>query len=355
MRDFSRWLHNRRDISLYLALRVNSRLDCALKDLKVTTLYYRHSSGLRSFFYARRLVRFIEANGIDLVHVHWKNDLFITALAKILSSRRIVLIHTRQMMVPGKKRDPYHWFIYRALDRFIAITKQIEQQAKENLSLSRGKVVQIYYGVRPAQKLKPEEIHSIKDKYQLGSKFTVGLVGRIDWYKAQYLLIDAITILKHKGIYVVGVMVGHAMDENYLIQLKQKVVDAGIADRIRFIDFTDKPHALMQCFDVLVLTTHVETFGLVLVEAMSLGIPVIGSNAGGVLEIIDHEKTGLLFKTKDAVSLADAIERVERDPELRHRLARAGEDKAKREYDTDRQHEKVLSLMSEVAGLTDTA
>ena len=355
MRDFSRWLHNRRDISLYLALRVNSQLDRALKDLKVTTLYYRHTAGLRSFSFARRLVKFIDANEIDIVHVHWKDDLFITALAKKMITRRIMLIHTRQMMVPRKKRDPYHWFIYRTLDRFIAITKQIEQQARDNLSLSGEKVVQIYYGVRPAQKLTPEEIHLIKVKYRLGSNFTIGLVGRIDWYKAQYLLIDAITILKKKGVHVEGVIVGHAMDKNYLTQLKQKVEDEGIADRIRFIDFTDKPHELMQCFDVLVLTTHVETFGLVLVEAMSLGIPVIGSNAGGVLEIIDHEKTGLLFKTKDAGSLADAIERMERDPELRHRLAKAGEDKAKREYDTDQQHEKVLSLMFESVNLPETA
>ncbi len=354
MRDFSRWLQNRREISLYLALCAGSRLDDTLKDLKVTTLYYQHPAGLRSLCYARRLARFIAANEIDLVHVHWKDDLFITALAKKMSTRPFVLIHTRQMMVPRKKRDLYHSFIYRTLDRFIAITKQIEQQAKDNLSLSGGKVVQIYYGVRPAPKLTPKEIQSIKDKYRLGSKFTTGLVGRIDWYKAQYLLIDAITILKDKGVPVEGVIVGHAMDENYLVRLKQKVVDAGIADRIQFIDFTDKPHELMQCFDVLVLTTHVETFGLVLVEAMSLGIPVIGSNAGGVLEIIDHEKTGLLFKTKDAGSLADAIEKMERDPELRLRLAKAGEEKAKREYDTDRQNEKVLSLMLESAGFIES-
>jgi glycosyltransferase involved in cell wall biosynthesis len=107
----------------------------------------------------------------------------------------------------------------------------------------------------------------------------------------------------------------------------------------------------MQCFDVLVLTTHVETFGLVLVEAMMLGIPVIGSNAGGVLEIIDHEKTGLLFKTKDAHSLAEAIERMVRDPELRQQLAAAGREKAGKAYDTETQNRKVLSLMYETCGI----
>jgi len=349
MRDFSIWLNNRKDLSLHLVLRVNSRLADALKDLNVPTLYFRKTLPWLPLLPARQLARFIEENQIDIVHVHWKDDLIVTALAKKMSDHPFVFTHTRQMMVPGKKRDPYHWFIYRTLDRFIAITKQIEQQARENLHLPAQKIAQIYYGVRPATKLTPERIKQIRQAYGIGSNFTVGLMGRIDWYKAQYLLIEAMAILKNKSIDVDGVIVGHAMNENYLVELKQRAFKAGVSDRLRFIDFTDKPHELMQCFDVLILTTHVETFGLVLVEAMSLGIPVIGSNAGGVLEIIDHEKTGLLFKTKNAGSLADAIARMALDPELRRRLAKAGSEKAKREYDTDQQHQKVLSLMIETA------
>ncbi len=355
MRDFSRWLSNRKDVSLYLALRQDSKLDDALRDLDVPKLYAPGSLSPFPLKHARQLARFIATHQVDVVHVHWKDDLFVTALAKKLSNHPFAFFHTRQMMVPGRKYDPYHWFVYRTLDRFIAITRQIEQQARDNLNLPSEKIAQIYYGVRRSPRLKPEELKRVKEQFGIGQKFTIGLVGRIDWYKAQYLIIEAMAILKKNSVDMDCVIVGHAMDENYLAELKQKIIDSDLSDRIRFIDFTDKPHELMQCFDVLVLTTHVETFGLVLVEAMSLGIPVIGSNAGGVLEIIDHEKTGLLFKTKDAGSLANAIERMQNDPKFRQRLAKAGEAKAKKEYDTNNQHEKVLALMFESTGIIRSA
>ena len=349
MRDFSRWLNDRKDISLFLALQKESRLDQDLRELKTTILYLQRKKSPVPLVGAYRLARFISENRIRIVHVHWKTDLFLAVLAKKLTRHPFALIHTRQMMVPGKKRDPYHGFIYRNVDRFIAITAQIARQARENLGIPAEKISQIYYGIRPSTKLQPKEIKRIKDKYHFANRFAVGLVGRIDWYKAQYLLIDAIAILKKKDLDSQGIIVGHAMDLGYLDALKNQITDLNIDDRISFIDFTDKPQELMQCFDVLVLPTHVETFGLVLAEAMALGIPVIGSNAGGVLEIIDDEQTGLLFETKNAESLAFAIERLMNDTELRSRLSAAGEEKAKREYNTNRQHEKVLKLMSDTA------
>ena len=345
MRDLSLWLSRQPGITLYLGLRRNSRLFRDLADLETAKLLFR--SPLRWFPFPQVLVlaRFIETHRIDVVHVHWKDDLFLTAFAKKICSRQFIFIHTRQMMVPGKKVDPYHRFVYRKLDRFIAITRQIEQQALKNLGLPREKVVQIYYGVRPAPVLSADEVKKAKARYGIRSGFTAGVIGRIDWYKAQYLFIEALAALNRQGTRVNGVIAGHAMEKGYLEVLRRKVVEAGIGDQIIFLDFTPDPHELMQCFDVLVLTTHVETFGLVLVEAMSLGIPVIGSNAGGVLEIIEHEKTGLLFETKNAVSLAGAIKRLADDPDLRKRLAREGRRKAEKEYDTETQHNKILELM----------
>jgi glycosyltransferase involved in cell wall biosynthesis len=355
MRDFSRWLSDRKNIRLFLALKKNSRLDQDLSDLNIPTLYLKSTATPVPLIRAQKLAKFIEKNRIDVVHVHWKSDLFLSVLAKKLARRPIALIHTRQMMVPGKKRDPYHGFIYHEIDRVIAITQQIARQARENLGLPVEKISQIYYGIRPSEKLRPEAVKKIKEKLHIKNRFTVGLVGRIDWYKAQYLMIDALAILKKKGLNLQGIIVGHAMDPGYLEVLKKQINEQNVADMIRFIDFTDNPQELMQCFDVLILPTHVETFGLVLAEAMGLGIPVIGSNAGGVLEIIDDEQTGLLFETKNAESLASAIERLMRNTGLRLRLSAAGEEKAKREYDTDRQHEKVLKVMSDAASFLDQA
>jgi glycosyltransferase involved in cell wall biosynthesis len=101
----------------------------------------------------------------------------------------------------------------------------------------------------------------------------------------------------------------------------------------------------MSCFDALVLTTKLETFGLVLIEAMHSGIPVIGSNAGGVPEIIDNEVTGLLFESWNANSLAEALKRLYTDREFGNKIAIMGRQKAQKIFDAKIQYQKVFQTM----------
>ena len=81
---------------------------------------------------------------------------------------------------------------------------------------------------------------------------------------------------------------------------------------------------IVPAFDVSVLATRKETFGLVLIEAQCLGIPVIGTDAGGVPEIIDDGENGLMVTPEDPEALADAIYRLYGDSRLRRDIATAG-------------------------------
>jgi 2-polyprenyl-3-methyl-5-hydroxy-6-metoxy-1,4-benzoquinol methylase len=84
----------------------------------------------------------------------------------------------------------------------------------------------------------------------------------------------------------------------------------------------------MQLCDCVTLATYSETFGLVLAEAMRAGVAVIGSNCGGVVEIIDHKSTGLLFETRNPSSLCEQLKQLHDDPELRQQLAANGKEMA---------------------------
>ena len=101
-----------------------------------------------------------------------------------------------------------------------------------------------------------------------------------------------------------------------------------VGNQIQFSDFVSDPQALMQICDCIALTSYEETFGLVLPEAMRAGIAVIGSNAGGVPEIIDHEITGLLFEPRNAHSLCRQIDRLHTDRQFKLDIANAGKHKA---------------------------
>lgn len=344
MRDFSRWLAGRTDVALHLAVAEGSRIDESLRTLQRPTLKFLTQAGRLPFRSALRLARFIDGHAIDVVHVHWKDDLPLAAIAKRMSRRSVRLVHTRQMSMPGQKRDPYHRLIYRSLDCFIAITRFVAAQAARNLPIPKDRIVQIYYGV-DVPPVKPETVLALKQKLNLEGNLVVGVVGRVSEFKGQHLLIEAVNRLRSDGLRVDALIVGEPFEQSYVERLKTMVRDRGLTDQIRFEPFYPNPQEIMSCCDIVALTTKAETFGLVLVEAMQCGVAVIGSDAEGVPEIIDDGKTGLLFEPGSVESLARSIRTLLEDPALRHRLALAGKAKAKTAFSSATQNEKFYAAL----------
>ncbi len=104
----------------------------------------------------------------------------------------------------------------------------------------------------------------------------------------------------------------------------------------------------MAALDVFVLPSFSETFGLVVVEAMAMGRPIIATNAGGLPEIITNGKTGLLVQPQDATAVAWAIHRILADAALRQSLGRLAREEAVKRYDFD---SCVDSLLGSLASL----
>ena len=348
MRDFSFWLSKNPECTLYIAVQEDSRLCKALVALNVLVITYPSKTGKLPIFKALKLAKFIERNAIDIVHVHWKFDLQLVALAKRMSNRPFKFVHTRHMSLPGKKFDPYHRFIYGSMDCFIAITQYIARQAETNLPIPKDKIQQIYNGVNASPNVDVETTARLKKKFSINDEFVVGLVGRITDFKGQHLLLYAIDKLRVEGIKISGIIVGEPFDPTYLDKLKNFVAEKNLTEQVRFLDFYPRPYELMSCFDVLALTTKRETFGLVLIEAMHSEIPVIGSDAGGVPEIIDNEVNGLLFESWNANSLAEALKRLYKDRELLNKIAIMGRQKARKKFDATIQYQKVFQSMYEL-------
>ncbi|MBU1658726.1 glycosyltransferase family 4 protein, partial [bacterium] len=175
--------------------------------------------------------------------------------------------------------------------------------------------------------------------------FTVGIVGRIEDGKGQYLVIEAVKKLLGEGVNVQALIVGHAMNDEYLQSLKEGVKQENLEQKIIFTGFTREAQKLMQLCDTLVLATDRETFGLVLIEAMACGICVIGTNNAGPLEIIDDHQTGLLFNKRDSDDLAEKIKLLAEDETLRNALARSGKMKANEVFESKKQFEKLYKIL----------
>lgn len=298
---------------------------------------------------ARNLARIIDDEAIDVVHVHWTKDLPTAVIAKLLSKRKPKVVQSRHMTMTRFKDDLYHRFLYRNIDLMLAVTQQVRSQIEKFIPASiRPKVETLYIGAEQPVIISEEEKKNRREQLGLADSFTVGIVGRIEPQKGQWVVIDAIEKLIKQGVDARALIIGHAMSEEYLSALQKDVIMRGLKDRIIFTGFTREAQAMMQLCDAMVLATENETFGLVLIEAMMCGVCVVGSDSGGPLEIIDDGVSGVLFKTFDADDLADTLALLQRNFQLREKYALEGQQKALEVFESKSQFAAVKKILESV-------
>jgi glycosyltransferase involved in cell wall biosynthesis len=329
----------------------HSKLAQKLTDSDIKTHYLSSAFYRLPLVSAFRLARLIDDHDIDIVHMHWGKDLALAALAKRLSRSKPALVYTRQMNVTRSKKDWYHQFLYGEVDRLVTITHLLAEKYTEFLGETfSNRITPLYYGVnQPSRILSKADIH--EKRGELGfddNDFIAGCFGRLEPGKGQYLLIEAIKLAADAGKTIKALIVGHEMNPGYRDELKRLAAELDVSDHVVFHEFIPDPQSLMQICDCMVLTTHEETFGLVLPEAMRAGIAVIGSNAGGVPEIIDHDKTGLLFESKNATDLSQQLLKLRSDADLKHRLALNGKKKSDSQFNNELHFEKLFSIMENI-------
>lgn len=136
--------------------------------------------------------------------------------------------------------------------------------------------------------------------------------------------------------------------------LRRLAARLGISGSVEFAGFVPDPRALMCACDVIVVPSRIEGLGLAAIEAMALERPVVVSDAGGLVEVVGHEETGLVFPRGEPQALSEAIVRVLADPELARRLGKAGRRRVEERFDAARQvqllQEAFLSELGERAG-----
>ncbi len=297
---------------------------------------------------ARWLARLMEREGIDVMHIHWGKDLYLAVLAKRLCRRSVKLIYSRQMALTRAKKDFYHRRLYRQVDRYVVISQRLFDEAARFLPLARERLYLLYYGVKAPPGRVAAHCEGFLQQAGLDAAgFRIGLFGRIEHGKGQHVLVEALAELVRQGEDVAAVLVGHIMDQAYFDALMASVQVLGLEGRVHYFGFHEDPPAVMACLDAVVLATYAETFGLVLIEAMRAGTAVLGTDAGGVPEIIKNDRTGLLFAPGDSSALASGLRRLVRDPVLRERLAEAGRTDANARFDEAQHFQALLAIFAQ--------
>jgi len=153
----------------------------------------------------------------------------------------------------------------------------------------------------------------------------VGIVGQITPRKGQLELLrafaGALTEVPNSVLLVAGAPLFNR-DHEYLELLKRATGELGIGNKVRMLGARNDVATIMQGLDLLVVNSSAEPFGLVLVEGMACGTPVLATAVDGIPEIINHDENGWLVPPRDEAALNKAMVQLCRAPELRARLAK---------------------------------
>ncbi|MEO5678069.1 MAG: glycosyltransferase family 4 protein [Acidimicrobiales bacterium] len=180
-----------------------------------------------------------------------------------------------------------------------------------------------------------------------GAEPVVGIVGWVRPWKGQDVFLRAAAQLADRWPHARFVVVGGTGDESFRGMLDDLVDELGLAGRVAFTGHRTDVHDWFDAMDVAVHASYGEPFGLVLVEAMALGTPVVATSAGGPAEIIVDGESGLLVAPGDHAAMAAAIARLLDDRALRSRIGAAGRARSDR-FGDQRMAAEMAALLHDV-------
>ncbi len=274
---------------------------------------------------SRRLARILREHAIEIAVVMQSKDINIVVGAKLFHPAS-KLVYYQQMQSNVNKRDVLHTWMYSKLSLWISLTKRMKQEVLESTRVPERMIRVVPLG-RDPRRFDPSRYNRSEARSRYGlpmDKEIVGVIGRLDPQKGQEEFLRSLPLVLEQRRNVYYVLVGEETHgeggfRRHLVNLSHEL---GIQDHVRFLPFTEDVPEFMAAIDVFALPSYSETFGLVLIEAMAMGKPVVATSTGGVPEIVEDGRDGLLIPPRDEKALGEAIVRLLKNTSLRTTLSK---------------------------------
>lgn len=257
-----------------------------------------------------RLKRIISEIKPDLVHLgNGYSSMHEWMLACYLNGIK-VLVHDHGTRFPCSYRTK---FFVRFLDAIVSVSESYKNNVvKQRLKIKR--IQRIYNGLNIEQfknKINFADNNKLIREFNLRKdQPIVGIIGNIIRWKGQHVVLQAIKEVKEKHPEIKCLIVGKVAlrSESYKQELDSYIIDNDLKENIIFTGFRNNVPDILSLLDIMIhASIEPEPFGMVLLEGMAMGKPIIATNAGGPTEIVVNGETGILIPVNDHAKMAEAM------------------------------------------------
>ena len=339
----------RRGHDVFAALRPTNewqkRLDF-LPPENILRVSLRNSFGVLS---ATRIAEFIRENNIEIVHAHVARDYIPASLAcRMAKNARFVL--TRHVLFPLKA---VHRFTLTNLAKAIAVSKPVEANLQN--VFTKEKVVLVSNGI-DVEAFENADRKELRRTFRLEHNiphdaFLIGTVGELKVLKGQRDFILAAQIVAQKYPEARFVIVGkdHSFKQDFRRELKRLVKIFRMEEKFVWLEWAEDTASLLSALDVFVSASHLESFGLAILEAMAIGCAIVATGTEGANELLQTNRSGKLVPVKEPIRLAAAIGEFLSDEASRRHHGGNAQMRAKEKFGLERMIGETEKLYQEVS------
>jgi glycosyltransferase involved in cell wall biosynthesis len=349
---FAEWLKQRGwKLTLFLLPDTPIAEKAVQKNLPVS--YTNKSFKYFDIWNASKLAKQIDAENIEILLFTNNKDTSMVAWVKGFC-KKLKVIYQQQMQIGVSKKDLLHTLRFGIIDAWISPLKWLANEVSEKTKYNPDKVHIIPLGTELDKFIENDYTRaSARKELQLSANTRIiGILGRIDPHKGQDFLIKAVHYLNTElnedvELLIMGEPTRDATEE-YLPYLKQLVEDLGMSQKIHFRNFTEKPEIFYKAIDVFGMASVNETFGMVTIEAMASGVPVVATASGSNPELLRKGGLGFLYQPGNLQEFAICVKQCFDNPRRMKRFGELAKREAQRKYSHTRQCQHTEQLIWQI-------
>lgn len=319
-------------------------------DLKV--VYVQKNKKYYDVINAIRMVRLLRKNNVSALWLRDTRDLSTIGLAKTFSGNKIKIVYQQAMQLGVSKKDLLHTIRFSKIDAWITLLPFLSNQVKRYTRFNAKKLHTIPLAANINSKKNRLFKNDLRDQFNLPQgSYVLGILGRIAPLKGHLFLVKQLAKLRQKNKDACLLFVGELTrgeGDAYEKLLRETIQELGLEEYVHFRPFMDEVEKFYHAIDLFVMSSQGETFGNVTIEAMTCGVPVLGTNAAGTPEILEQGDLGYLYEVDDEADFIKKTSWIMDNPEEVKEKASKAQQIASHKYHKDvvcDQLEKVIETL----------